>query len=253
MTKRIAITLLTLGFVGSPTLAKEVFFGRRPITLKVRSGYPTLLFFPAPVQTISGAKHFRVYPTDKNSPNYKRLSVEPRLRKGKKKVLFVLSDGTIIEANLVISKDGPPFYQFRSPKKSIKRTQASKATTSPMELMKAMIQGKRHPAYKRRSQNSRIKIPGVQVKAKLKEVYKGSRYSGYVITLSNRSRFRTWSVDIPRLGVNADARLILAHIDPHAIGPRSNRKSEATLRLVTEQAVRPDSIILPFEEFERKK
>lgn len=247
-----AITFVTLALIGAPAMGKEIFFGKSPITLKIRPGEATLLFFPAPVQTISGAKHFRVYPTDKNSPNYKRLSVEPRLRSGKKKVLFVLADGAIIEANLEISKDGPPLYQIHSKKKHVERPEAAKTMTSPMELMKAMIQGKRHPGFKRKATETPIQLSGSNVKGTLSQVYEGNRYAGYVIKLENQTRFKSWIVDIARLSVNSDAKLLLSHIEPQTIGPRGNSASKATLRIVTERQLRPESNVLPFEEFERK-
>src|SRR4051812_20017736 len=98
------LSILSLSLLISvPVHAREIVYGKAKETLSVSFGVETLFRFPMEVKTITEAQRFEIRPANSEEPDYSVLAVKPRMMEGVADITFILSDGSVIRTQLVIS------------------------------------------------------------------------------------------------------------------------------------------------------
>jgi len=92
---------LLMCFFSHTGFSRIVYVGDEIETITLSYGGATIVRFPITVKTISQASRFVIGPADDQQPNYALLSITPRFSHGEDKVTFLLSDGSVINTELV--------------------------------------------------------------------------------------------------------------------------------------------------------
>lgn len=250
------ISLLVFFVAMQPTIGwgRNIYFGNRTESIQIPYGGTYLFRFPSEVRTITGARKFTIRPADRNQPNYAVLSVEPRISNGSNKVVFILSDGTIINTKLSIGLNSAAdklddVVDFRSDDNE-PTVEVERQTNSPseLELMKAMIRGEKASGYSIKDMSKEIS-PGFKgISTRLVRKYVGGKYSGFIFELSNTSRNQTLSINIKNLSLGDPNLAVLSNVNKEAIEP----KATALLRIVAKATSQYNQIILPVETVEKR-
>lgn len=233
---------------------RSVYFGSKTESIQIPYGGTYLFRFPSEVRTITGARKFTIRPADRNQPNYAVLSIEPKISSGSNKVVFILSDGTIINTKLTVGANVTgdkldDVVDFRSddnePTVEVDRQMNS---PSELELMKAMIRGERASGYSLKDMSKEIS-PGFKgVATRLVRKYAGGKYAGYIFELTNTSRNQTLSINIKNLSLGDPNVAVLSNVNKEAIEP----KSTALLRIVAKATSQYNQMVLPVETVEKR-
>jgi len=246
-------TAIALG-CSSAADARLIVYGKARETIPVAFGFETLLRFPQEVKTITEASRFEINPANKDEPDYSVLVVKPRMSEGAADVTFILSDGSTIRAQLVISnrpnvrKDS--IYDFK-PKDELATTnpnlsgKSEPMVISELDLMRAMIRGENVSGFdlSRHSQSAAMGSP--HLTATLVKIYSGKDVNGYVYILKSESAERTFEIDLKGLAIGEPNLAVLAQVDRPAIGGRDARDRQTVLRIVAKPGASAHRVILP--------
>lgn len=205
--------------------ARVIYYGSETETITLSYGGPTIFRFNQEVKTISQASKFQIKPADDQEPNYAVLSVKPRFTRGENKVTFLLADGAVINARLVIVPKALPekidsFYDFK-PKESLIEKNESESNVSELELMKAMMKWDQVAGYNVKVISRSINTGVSGVSAKLVRVYTGPKYNGYIYKISNDSK-HTYNIDIRNLSLGRINLALLSQVDQNVLKPKKD-------------------------------
>ena len=236
--------------------AKEIYYGS--MMESVSLSRETIFRFPLPVRTISPAKCFGIGPTDLSNPDYSLLSVRPLCLKGKSRVVFILSDGSLVRTKLVVSKkEGlEPFIEFRKKSDLLESRENNGPKFSAIEFMKAMDRGGEIVGYEREIKGQRVDTGKVRgVVATLKWIYTGRDYRGFVIELRNRYRTRAYRVDVDKLRFAASEAnvAILSMVNDAVLYPKGQGPRRTILKVVAKANGHIEDMILPISLMPKRK
>ncbi|MBP6218546.1 MAG: hypothetical protein KA436_08170 [Oligoflexales bacterium] len=243
--------LLVASFLSSPlALAKIVYYGSETEVLTLAYDATTILRFDDEVKTISQASKYIIEPADPADPNYRVLSIKPRLPDGKDKVTFILVNDTVVNLRLdTVSKAIPEktdnFYDLKT--KDLKIEETKGADVSDLELMKAMVRSDNLVGY-----NSRPFVRAVNsgiegISAQLIKVYTGPKFNGYIFKVENTSLDKKFAIDLKSLTLGRPNVALLSQVDDKVISPIGTGKHITLLRIVAKSTSVYSSLSLPIE------
>ena len=237
--------------------AQVIQFGKDTETITVVYGGPTIVHFPMEVKTVSQATKFSILPADEQQPNYAALSVTPRFTSGSDDVTFILSDGTVMHAKLVIVKKPIPkktdsFYELKTKDTEvvrIKDTPSGDDRLSELELLKAMANSRRPRGYRVSHLSKDINLGISGVKCRLVDIYNGSEINGFVFEIENESDRKIY-IDLTKLSFESDTTAVLSQIDRDKLSKSGTDGSKTLLRVIS----RGDSLndLLPIAPIDDK-
>jgi hypothetical protein len=235
-------------------VARDIVFGKGRETVPVAFGAETLFRFPLEVKTITEANRFDIHPANAEEPDYSVLAVKPRMSEGAADVTFILSDGTVIRTQLLITnrpnlkKDS--IYDFK-PKEELSETNPNlpdkrePLVVSELDLMRAMIRGDQVAGFKLSQMSQSIGVGSPELSATLVKVYGGQDVNGYVYQLRTESIRRRFQIDLKSLSVGVPNLAILAQIDRSSLGGKTSSERETFLRIVARPGASSHKVILP--------
>lgn len=244
----VVVMLLIAGLFGKKANAKTVEFGSSIMQLKIEYPGATILRFPKPVQTITGAGHFEIKPASETDPTYTVLSVTPKTSSGNFKVSFFLSDGSVVRAKIQISpKDGSSdnYYELKS-QDSVDGGSGGAPAMSEIELLKAMVLDATPAGYKV-SQLSDEKSSKAGARIELIRIYRGSPYNGYIYKVTNESSKKSVDIDVRHITVGDPNLAILAQSDEAVLQPKGKGVSQTFVRIVAKNTASSGDVILAME------
>jgi hypothetical protein len=214
---------------------KTIYYGTSVETITIVHGGPTIFRFNEQVKTISRASKFSISPSDKESPDYTTLSVTPRFSKGSSKVTFLLADGAVVSTKIVIVPKNIPekndnFYDFLPKEKLIEKKKESNVTD--LDLMKAMLRWENVVGYKTKTFYRTVNSGSKQLSAKIIRVYTGPKFNGYVVKVTNKSKKKSYQIDLKSLSIGNPNQAILSQVDRKVLGPKGSGNETTYLRVV---------------------
>lgn len=242
--------------------AREIVFGKAKETLSVSFGVETLFRFPMEVKTITEAQRFEIKPANTEEPDYSVLAVKPRMREGVSDITFILSDGSVIRTQLVISNQSnlkkDSIYDFK-PKDELSTTNPNlldkrePLVISELDLMRSMIGGERISGFETHVLDIKIEMTPLgeqseaskQLSVHLVKSYIGSGVNGFVYLLKTESKDQSFSIDLEKLAVGQPNLALLAQVDRPIIGGESEEERQTFLRVVAKPGASSRRIILP--------
>ena len=240
--------------------AREIYYGTETEPITVVYGGPTLFRFTEQVKTISRASRFSISPSDKANPDYSILSVTPRFTKGSDRVTFLLANGAVVSTKIhIISKAIPEktdsFYDFVPKKTLIESPNINGASVTDLELMKAMIQWQEVIGYKVRSIVFPITTGNLYLSARLVRIYTGSKYNGYVFKVKNRSRKKSYTLDVRKLSLGFPNQALLSQVDRKVLKPKvkGSKENVTFLRVVAKPSSIYYNVNLPIGPIQSSK
>lgn len=230
---------ISLLMISTHAYSRVVYYGSEAETITIAYGGPTILRFNKEIKTISQASQFKIAPADEVDPNYSLLSVTPRFTRGENKVVFILSDGTIVNTRMVIVSSTLPekvdaFYDFK-PKDSLiqELDQDDRSENiSALELMKAMIKNEEVVGYTLKRLNLSVRTANAEITSRLVTLYTGSKYNGYVFEITNLSKNKHYQIDLSDLSVGNPNLAILSQVDSAILENSHHTRNKTTLRIV---------------------
>ena len=251
---RWALLILGCLTLSSEVLARDVVFGKGRETIVVAFGSETLFRFPLEVKTITEATRFEIHPANVDEPDYSVLAVKPRMSEGAADVTFILSDGTVIRTQLVISKrtnlKKDSIYDFK-PKDELATSNPNlpdkheTLAISELDLMRAMIRGDQVSGFSLSRMSQPIAMGSPSIGATLVKVYSGHDVNGYVYQLKTDSIKRQFQIDLKGLAIGIPNLAVLAQIDRSALGGPQPTDRETYLRIVARPGASSHKVILP--------
>lgn len=249
------VALLTLWLVfPSEALARLVVYGKARETIPVAFGAESLFRFPMEVKTVTEASRFEIKPSNSDEPDYSVLAVKPRMSEGAADVTFILSDGSVIRTQLVISnrpnlkKDS--IYDFK-PKDDLATANPNLAekhdpmVISELDLMRAMIRGENVSGFDMSRHSQSIGLGSPHIFATLVKIYSGKDVNGYVYILKTESADRTFEIDLKGLAIGQPNLAVLAQVDHTQIGGKTGDERQTVLRIVAKPGASSQRVILP--------
>jgi hypothetical protein len=239
--------------------AREVLFGKAKETLSVSFGVETLFRFPMEVKTITEAQRFEIKPANSEEPDYSVLAVKPRMKEGVADITFILSDGSVIRTQLVISnrsnlkKDS--IYDFK-PKDELSSTNPNlldkrePLVISELDLMRSMIGGERVSGFEVHVLDQKIDLnpsgagaDGLSVH--LVKGYIGSGLHGFVYLLKTQAKDQFYSIDLAKLAIGQPNLALLAEVDHPVIGGEAEAERQTYLRVIAKPGASSRRLVLP--------
>lgn len=249
-----AMALMSLIILAPTAHAREVVFGKGRETVSVAFGVETILRFPLEVKTITEANRFEIHPANTEEPDYSVLVVKPRMTEGAADVTFILSDGTVIRTQLVISnrpnlkKDS--IYDFKA-RDELAQTNPNlpdkhdPMVVSELDLMRAMVRGDQLSGFKMSQMSQSISMDSPEVNATLVRAYLGQDVNGFVYQLKTTSEHKKYQIDVRGLAVGSPNLAVLAQVDRPSLGGKTLPERETFLRIVARQGASSHKVILP--------
>ena len=252
--KQVLILMVTFLFADAAAQARDVLYGPGREVIPVAFGVETLLRFPMEVKTVTEANRFEVRPANSEEPDYSMLVVKPRFTDGSADLSFILSDGSVIRAQLVVTnkptarKDS--IYDFK-PREELPDTnpnttsQHGPVVISELDLMRAMILGDTVFGFEKIAYSIGIGLGSPDLSAELVTVYRGKEMNGYVYKLRTEQKHKTFEIDLKSLAIGQPNLALVAQIDRGQIGGSQAGDREAFLRIVAKPGASARSVILP--------
>ena len=254
--------LLSISFLCSSEIqAREIVYGKAKETLSVSFGVETLFRFPMEVKTITEAQRFEIRPSNSEDPDYSVLAVKPRMKEGVSDITFILSDGSVIRTQLVIStrpnlkKDS--IYDFK-PKDEIATSNPNlldkrePLAISELDLMRSMIGGERLSGFETQILDQTIEMntddDSDKLSVHLIKGYIGTGINGFIYLIKTdpqKSKGQTFSIDVEKLGIGQPNLALLAQVDRPVIGGATEEECQTLLRVVAKPGASSRRIILP--------
>lgn len=234
--------------------AKEVLFGKGKETITIVFGVESLFRFPLEVKTITEASRFEIRPAGQEEPDYSVLVVKPRMTEGSADVTFILSDGTVIRTQLVISnrshlkKDS--IFDFK-PRDELPATNPNNhdkhdpMVISELDLMRAMVRGDQVSGFSVSRMSQPIALGTTKASATLVKVYTGQDVHGYIYQIKTDSTRKIIQLDLKDLTIGIPNLAILAQVDRTVLGGDTQQERETYLRIVARPGASSHKIILP--------
>lgn len=252
------ILLIFLSLIGAKAPAETVYLGSGTETIEIRSGHPTVFRFHSPVRTITHVGSFSIRPANESDPDYSVHIVKPKISKGSRDVVFILSDQSIYKIRLkVVSKNSRAadvIYDFKDISDlSHKESVSPQSETTPIEIMKASMTKSWISGHQRRRIASEYTDFG-NYEMRLVEIIEGPIYKGLAYRVRNKSdksiRLRQEFIQL-----GAPYKPVLSHISRKRISPKGHRKSTAIVRVVaiSRGKKRPEQIPFGFHDLKDKK
>lgn len=246
-------------FSAHPVQARTVLFGTTTEPISVLYGEETIFRFQTSVMSITKASRFIIQPVNQETPDYSVLSVKPRFSRGSNDVNFILSDGKVVRVKLTVRKQKAPgnadsIYDFRSKATLIGSSDKGPAAPaiSELQLMRSMITGQEVSGYTVRHMNQEVKTGMNGVSGRLKSLYVGSEFTGYIFILKNVTKSHTYLVRVPNLAFGNPNTALLGNIDNATLEPIEG-KNIAVFRVVAKSTTAPEKLILPVTYVSKKK
>ncbi len=229
--------------------ARVLYFGTEPEDVNITQGGSTLFRFEKPVKTISRAGQFQIQPADPEDPDYSFLKVVPRGASGSNNVAFILSDGTVVNARIVVVPDGArtdSVYDFKSKASLVTHNGKSQVPfVTKIDLMKALIRDDIVTGYKIEKQDTLIRTGVDGIEARLIRTYIGQDENGFIYKLQNVSRSKHFHIDVRKLTLGQPNLAILSQVSRDFIGPHKTGEDVAYLRVVAKPASLYRRVTLP--------
>jgi len=253
------IICILLMFDAEICFAREIFYGSETETVSVAYGGPTIFRFNEEVKTITQATRFKIESADKASPDYTTLSVTPRFLRGKSNVTFILANGAVVSAKLIIVSKALPeqvdsFYDFKPKDSLVENFDKDEKGTgiSELELMKAMIRWEKIVGYNVRTLVRTVNTGIDHLSAKLIRVYTGPRYNGYVFRIRNLSKKKGYAIDLKSLALGKPNMALLSQVDQKILKPIKSKENTTFLRIVAKPASIYYNVNLPVARIKNK-
>lgn len=234
--------------------ARDIIYGKGRETVPVAFGSETLFRFPSEVKTITEASRFEIRPANPDEPDYSVLSVKPRFSDGAADVTFLLSDGTEIRAQLVVSTRSSlkrdSVYDFK-PREDLSDTNPNRKdrpdpmVISELDLMRAMIRGDQVAGFGVENYSQPIAMGSEHLSAELKRIYRGHDMNGYVYLLHTDLKERRYEINLDGMAIGQPNLAILAQVDRGRLGGQAEVERETYLRVVARPGASSHRIILP--------
>lgn len=234
--------------------ARTIVFGKAKETIPVAYGVESILRFPLEVKTVTEAARFEIRPANAEEPDYSILMVKPRFSDGAADVSFILSDGTVIRTQLVISnrpnlkKDS--IYDFKQ-KSDLDQTNPNlpekydPMVISELDLMRGMIRREQVAGFNISRHSQSIGLGHPDISATLVKSYNGKDFNGFVYILKATDSSRYFDIDLKALAIGQPNLAILAQVDRSRIGGPKAEERETALRIVAKPGASSYRVILP--------
>lgn len=260
MSKRLILLLsiVTVGyfFISELAVARTVYVGSGPETIKVSYTDETIIKFEKQVKTISGATKFIIKTADENSPDFSTLTVRPRTLNATGNVVFLLNDGTSVRLRLITTKEikeTENYYQIKSKEDLIEQKEAGDIPEiGKVDLIKAMIKEDKVLGYEIKEMSKSLDTGLKGVTGELIKAYIGPEYVGYVFKFTNTTIFTKYSIDIRKLKLGNPNLAIFSEIDRTLIEPERTGRHIATLIVLAKPASFYKDLILPVRNITQK-
>lgn len=240
--------------------AREILYGKGLQTVPVSFGVETLFRFPLEVKTVTEASRFDIHPSNADEPDYSVLVVKPRMSEGSANVAFILSDGSVIRTQLVISSGSngsnrrnlrqDSIYDFK-PKQDLAESNPNLAekhepmAVSELDLMRGMIRRDNVAGFDLSHRSQVIDVGSPHLSATLVKIYSGRDVNGYVYVLKTDSTDRAYDIDLKGLAIGQPNLAILAQVDRNQIGGPNADDRQTALRIVAKPGASSRRVILP--------
>lgn len=240
--------------------ARDIVFGKAKETLAVSFGVDTLFRFPMEVKTITEAQRFEIRVANTEEPDYSVLRVKPRFSEGVSDVTFVLSDGSVIRTQLVISNKSnlkkDSIYDFK-PKDELLGTNPNlldnraPLSISELDLLRSMIAGDRISGFEVRKMNQVIPLADAKLEAAaipkvtLVKSYTGSQINGFVYRIECAEKEQSLSLHIENLSIGQPNLALLSQSNKDFLECDSAENRETFIRVVTKPGASFRKFILP--------
>lgn len=247
-------TFFTIVLTAKTAEARLVVFGQARETVPVAFGVETLFRFPMEVKTVTEANRFEIKPSNTEEPDYSVLAVKPRMSEGAADVTFILSDGSVIRTQLVISNrpnlKRDSIYDFK-PKDELASTNPNLAEkrdpliVSELDLMRAMIRGERVSGFDFSRTSQSLSVGSPHLSATLVKIYSGKDVNGYVYILKTDGGDRVFEIDLKGLAIGQPNLAVLAQADRLQVGGSQADDRQTVLRIVAKPGASSHRVILP--------
>ena len=259
LSTRCPIALLALAsfFYSNMALALTVYYSGSPQKITLAYGEETIFRFDEPVKTLSNASRFSILPADEVSPDYSVLKVSPRGSRSRAEIHFILASGKVVRVEAVtVSKESGTkahgVYDFQ-PKREEFSSAAQAVNLTELDLLKAMIKGDSVTGYNIKNISRKVESGHPDLKVKLTKMYSGDHFTGFVFKLENKSKKKSFDVELPKLRLGHPNSAVLSQVDEKRLAPKGIYGSSATLRIVAKSTASYYNLNLPFKEVVARK
>jgi hypothetical protein len=253
---KMILFFLCLGTAVAPEVhAREIVYGKAKETLSVSFGVETLFRFPMEVKTITEAQRFEIRPASADEPDYSVIAVKPRMKQGVSDITFILSDGSVIRTQLIISnqpnlkKDS--IYDFK-PKDELMSSNPNlidkrePLAISELDLMRSMMNGDRLSGFEIHPLDQNIEMgSSADISVRLIKSYIGSGMNGFVYRIRSNSKDQNLSINLETVAVGQPNLALLAQVDRPLGRGEGDEPQDVLLRVVTKAGASSRKIILP--------
>ena len=234
--------------------AKDIYYGSMLEVVNIAQ--ETIFRFPLPVRTISPIRRFEIRPADSESPDYSVLSIRPLFSKGEQKVVFILSDGSLVKIRLrIVNKVAHgvgPFIDLKRKSELIESRDDSLPKVSAIDFMKSMDRDGHIMGYKRKVSNLQIDTGSIKgIMATVVRTYVGNDYKGFVIELQNRDENKDYKVEVDKLYFKHQ-QAILSLVDRKILSS-GKYPNKTLLKVVAKADARIEEIVLPLSILTKKE
>ena len=249
--KKLLLLLIAL-LVSQSLQANILYYGSERETIRLTNGVSTILRFDEEVKTISQAADFLIGPANPDDPDYRVLSVSPRVDKATSEVTFILANDVVINTKLITVAAGLPdkvstFYDLKP--KSLKIDPVTKmgegSNITEIELMKAMIRSDKVIGYTAQAMSQEVRTGIEGVSARLMQVYTGPNFHGYVFKVTNNSKDKNYALDVKSLTMGRPNVAILTQADDSILEHAPGKPTSTLLRIVAKPSAVYYSVTLP--------
>jgi hypothetical protein len=242
-------------------MAKIIYYGTETEGLTVPFGRETILRFDEEVKTISQASKFQIQPTDTQEPNYRLLSITPRFETGTDQVIFILANDAVVTMKIdTVNADSPEktdsFYDLQAKATKVDPVTPSTegADVTELELMKAMIRSDDIVGYKAHALIQKVNSGVEGVSAQLLKVYTGPKFNGYIFSVENISKDKSYAIDLKSLTLGRPNMALLSQADASILAPKDKTKkpNSTFLRIVAKPSSVYHAVTLPIAPIQQQ-
>lgn len=217
--------------------SKTIHFGRETVSVLLPYKYNsyskstqwTVFRFPLDVYSISRATQYKIEPLDSTNPDYSELRVRPYFSKGNQLISFELSDGTVVDIKISVTKEGledlPPHYDFK-PRLPYQDKEHEFSNVSQVDFIRAVISNRSVNGAKTLSISKSNYCRDRKVHFKYLKEIKGRDFKAYKIKVRNRNKNKEAYFSPEKLFIKNHPKneSYLVHIDKFKLKPRESKK-----------------------------
>jgi hypothetical protein len=181
------------------------------------------------VYSISRATQFKIEPLDSTNPDYSELRVRPYFSKGSQLVSFELSDGTVVDVKINVTKEGledlPPHYDFK-PRLPYQDKEPEFSNISQVDFIRAVISNRRINGSKSQTLSKINYCRDRKVHFRYLKEVRGRDFKAYKIKVRNRNRDKEAYFLPEKLFIknHPENESYLVHIDEFKLKPRESKE-----------------------------